>query len=112
MIVEIVTIPLAEGMRRQDAIELYRTTAGKWAENPDLIHKYYHFDEARCLGGGVYIWPSREAAARWHGEDYKAMVLRVYGSHPHFEIFDLLMDVDPAKGSVIEVRDRGCSGWP
>lgn len=82
MIVEIVTIPLAEGMKRHDIIELYRTTAGKWAENPDLIRKYYRFDEARCLGGGVYIWPSREAAARWHGEDYKEMVHRIYGSYP------------------------------
>jgi hypothetical protein len=102
MIAEVVTFPLSAEIDRNSAIALYRKTSAKWAENPDLIRKYYIFDEARHLGGGVYIWPSRDAAARWHGDDFKEMIRSLYGSYPSIEVFEVLIDVDPASGSIIE----------
>jgi hypothetical protein len=55
MIAEVVTFPLSADVDRNSAIALYRKTSAKWAENPDLIRKYYIFDEARHRGG-VFIF--------------------------------------------------------
>jgi hypothetical protein len=65
-------------------------------KNKDLVQKYYLYDEAKCRGGGIYFWTSREAAQRWLGEDYRDMVRRTYGSAPRIEILDVLLRVDPA----------------
>jgi hypothetical protein len=64
MIVEIVLFDLPKGATRETAMALYEKTAARWAENPDLIQKYYYFDPDAGEGGGVYIWPDRAAAER------------------------------------------------
>jgi hypothetical protein len=100
MIVEIVHFDLPSGTDRTKAQELYRGSAAGWVTNKDLIEKYYFYNEADCRGGGVYIWTSREAAQGWHGEEYRDMVRRTYGSVPSIEVLDALLHVDPAAGEV------------
>lgn len=103
MITEIVFFDLPRGTDRVSAVALYRQSAEKWQTNPDLIEKYYFFDEARGRGGGIYIWPSRESAARWHGDEYKKMIRSLYGADPHIEILDAVLHIIPAKGETIEL---------
>ncbi len=103
MIVEIVFFNLPAGTTRAAALALYRKSAGNWVENPDLVEKYYFFDEAEGLGGGVYVWPDRQAARRWHGADYEAMVAEVYGAAPNIQILDALIRVDPLARRIEEV---------
>ncbi|MEL6318035.1 MAG: hypothetical protein AAFR16_10420 [Pseudomonadota bacterium] len=50
------------------------------------------------LGGGVYFWRDREAAARWRGEDFSAMVTARYGSAPRIQVSNALVHVDAAAG--------------
>jgi hypothetical protein len=102
MIAEIVFLDLPAGIKRADALALYRQTAGGWLANPDLVEKYYFFDEERRLGGGIYIWRTREAALRWHGEDYLRRVQALYGAPPRLQILDALMHVDPVAGRTRE----------
>jgi hypothetical protein len=73
-------------------------TADSWLNNPDLVQKYYFFDAEKGTGGGVYIWHSREDAARWHGDEYMARVTALYGVAPRIQIFDALLYVNPALG--------------
>jgi hypothetical protein len=103
MIAEIVVFDLPEGTDLAAALTLYRQSAGKWLTNPELIEKYYIFDQQRCSGGGVYIWPSRDAAARWHGEEYRRTVRALYGSEPRIQILDAVIHVDPVAGKLTEV---------
>jgi hypothetical protein len=102
MITELVFFDLPKGTTRTQALELYRKSAEPWLRNPDLIEKYYFFSDENCAGGGVYIWNSREDAARWHGEDYKSRVRSVYGSAPRIQILDALIHVDPKRGLISE----------
>jgi hypothetical protein len=103
MIIEIVRFDLPPGTDRTKALGLYRGSAAAWVTNKDLIQKYYFYNEADHQGGGVYIWTSREAAQNWHGEEYRAMVRRIYGSIPSIEILDALLHVDPTTGKVSTV---------
>ncbi len=103
MIAEIVTFDLPPGTDRAATLALYRQSAAKWIANPDLIEKFYFFEAGSCVGGGVYFWRSREAANRWHGEDYRGMVRSLYGSEPRIQILDALMHVDPVAGTCTEL---------
>lgn len=103
MIAEIVLFELPRGATRAHALALYRTSAAQWAANPDLVEKYYFFDEARGEGGGVYIWRTREAAERWHGDEYKSRVRALYGSPPRTQAFEALIRVDAVAGVVTEL---------
>ncbi|MGO9772650.1 MAG: hypothetical protein ACLPSW_24480 [Roseiarcus sp.] len=103
MVTEIVFFALPKGTTRADALALYRRTADKWLANPDLVEKYYFFDEERSLGGGVYVWRTREAARRWHGEEYQRMVQSLYGAPPRMQILDALIHVDPIAGRIEEL---------
>lgn len=50
---------------------------------------------ARRAGGGVYLWPNRDTAARWHGTEYRDMIASIYGVEPEIEFVDVVLHVDP-----------------
>jgi hypothetical protein len=103
MITELVFFDLPKDTTREQALAMYRQTAESWRVNSDLIEKYYFFDKERSIGGGVYVWPSRAEAAKWHGDAYKEKVLAIYGVSPRIEILDALIHVDPRRGSIEEL---------
>ena len=105
MITEIVFFDLPKGISREELLAKYRLSATKWAQNSDLVKKYYFFDRKKYLGGGIYIWKDRESALRWHGEDYRKMINDVYGSEPRIQFLDTLLTVDNLTKKIIEVDD-------
>jgi hypothetical protein len=103
MVIEIVFLDLPKGTKRAELMSLYHQSSEQWIANPDLVHKYYFFDEDRSLGGGVYVWRDRAAAERWHGEDYRQKAVARYGTPPRIEILDAMLHVDPIAGRVTEL---------
>lgn len=101
MILEWVEFDLPPGTTPAEALALYRGTADMWALNADLIGKTYMFDEETCIGGGLYIWHSREAMARWHGEEYHAMIRVRYGSEPRIRVSNAILEI--SGGKVLDV---------
>ena len=89
MITELVFLELRKGITREEVMSLYRQTAPAWAKNPDLLSKYYFFNEEQSLGGGVYVWTSKEAALRWHGEEYRPESGRYMEAIPAYRISTL-----------------------
>lgn len=104
MITEIVTFDLPKGITRADTMDKYRQTAPAWSQNTDLVQKHYFFDEARSLGGGVYIWKTMQAAEKWHGKEYMQKIRDLYGSDVTMRRFDTLLVVDNVSGEVIELE--------
>jgi hypothetical protein len=102
MITELVLLQLRKGITRDEVMALYRQTAPAWAKNPDLLLKHYFFNEEQSVGGGVYVWTSKEAALRGHGEEYRTRVRELYGSEPRISHFDTLIVVDNVLKEVSE----------
>lgn len=102
MITEIVLFELPAGISRGEVMAKYRQTAPAWSKNEDLLRKYYFFNSAESVGGGVYVWKDKAAALRWHGEDYRARIRALYGSEPQMTYFDTLLTVDNVLGQVSE----------
>jgi hypothetical protein len=106
MILELVLFKSPPGMDRAAVLEDAKHTIPRWRANADLIRKHYVLSEDG-YGGGVYIWPSKEAAQRGHDAAWRESVKQRTGSEPEIRYFDLLMVVDNAEGSVIEWTASG-----
>lgn len=102
MITEIVTFALPDGLSREQLLQKYRVTAEKWRNNPDLIHKQYFYSRDQHTGGGIYLWKSMAAAQKSHGEEFRKMVLKTYGSEPFIQYVEGVLVVDNLAGKVYE----------
>ncbi|MYM55625.1 monooxygenase [Thalassovita mangrovi] len=94
MITEIVTFDLPEGMSREEVLAKYEATLPRWRANPDLIRKTYLYDPAGNRGGGIYLWPSVEAAKAAHDADWCRLAEETYGSAPRFDYFETPLIVE------------------
>ena len=100
MITEIVFFDLPDGISRDELMSKYLSTAEAWSKNEDLIEKHYFYDAERNQGGGVYVWRSKNAMIRWHGDEYKSRIKNIYGSEPRMTYFDSLVHVNNMLGTI------------
>lgn len=105
MIVELVTFKAPSGKDRQAILEDAMTTVPQWRANKELLRKHYVRSEDGYLGG-IYIWPSREAAQRAHNAEWQARVKERSGALPTIQYFDLFLLVDNEKGQVSEFAEN------
>lgn len=97
MITEIVRFKIGDGLDRDEILKRFESTMHVWAEQDDLIRKYYIFDEATREGGGVYLWKNRAAAQEAHNTAWCDRAETLYGSRPSFTYFETPFVVDNAK---------------
>lgn len=102
MILELVLFKSPQDKSREEILDGAKHTLARWRANPDLIRKHYLLSEDGLEGGGVYIWPSREAAEKGHDAEWRESVKQRTGSYPVIRYFDLLMLLDNTQNSVIE----------
>jgi hypothetical protein len=84
MITAIVRFQLPKGMTLEDAKSIYEKSTPNYQRAPGLIRKYYLFGQDQ-IGGGVYLWQSREAAEKMYSPAWKKMRSGT-APHPRFSI--------------------------
>ncbi|MBK8009085.1 MAG: monooxygenase [Rhizobiales bacterium] len=102
MILELVLFKSPQDKSRDEILEDAKHTLARWRANADLVRKHYLLSEDGLEGGGVYIWPSREAAEQGHNEEWRESVRKRTGADPVIRYFDLLMLLDNTQSSVTE----------
>lgn len=105
MILELVLFKSPQNKSRGEILEDAKHTLARWRANPELLRKHYLLSDDGLEGGGVYIWPSREAAEKGHDAEWRAGVEKRTGSQPVIRYFDLLMLLDNTQNSVTEFID-------
>lgn len=95
MITAIVRFPLPKGMTLEDAKTLYEKSAPNYRGAHGLVRKYYLFGQNQ-VGGGVYLWESREAAEKMYSPTWRKMITERYGSAPEITYYDTPVIVDNA----------------
>jgi hypothetical protein len=93
MITAIVRFPLPKGTSLATAKAMFEKSAPNYRSSPGLVRKYYLFGDDG-LGGGVYLWESREAAERQYSPAWKSMVAERFGSAPDIAYYDTPVIVD------------------
>ena len=61
-----------------------------------MVRKYYLFGQGQ-VGGGVYLWESREAADKMYTNAWKKMITERYGAPPDVTYYETPVIVDNAK---------------
>jgi hypothetical protein len=102
MITVIVQIKQSEPLTPAKAKEIFAGTAPKYTGIDGLVRKYYLLSEDGRTAGGVYLWQSREAAEKLYTDEWKAFILRKYGTHPSVTYFETPVIVDNLLGEIIQ----------
>jgi hypothetical protein len=104
MIVEVVMFDAPKGWERDRTLDDAKHTIPKWSANKDLVRKHFllGLGEAEGTGGGIYIWPSIEAAQKAHNEEWRQAVIKRAGSAPTIRYFDMFLMIDNEHDRVIE----------
>jgi len=93
MITAIVRFKMPEGTTLDEATKLFEGSAPNYRGLDGLVRKYYLYGEG-ASAGGVYLWESREQAAKVYTAEWKAMMKERYGMEPTVEFFDSPVIVD------------------
>jgi hypothetical protein len=96
MITAIVRFPLPKGMTLDDAKAVYEKSVPNYQGVPGLVRKYYLFGQDQ-IGGGVYLWQSKEAAEKMYSAAWKKMITERYCTAPEISYYDTPVIVDNAQ---------------
>lgn len=87
MITAIVRFPLPAGTTLDDAKAMFEKSAPTYKAAPGLARKYYLFGEDR-IGGGVYLWESREAADCQYSAAWRETIKQRFGVLPEITYYE------------------------
>lgn len=107
MILEMVEFNTPKGLTRNQVAEDARHVIEKWRSNPELLRKHFLLSLDGETGGGVYVWPSIEAAQKAHDEDWRQWIIKRTGAAPTIRYFDLFLLIDNEQGKVVEYDASG-----
>jgi len=102
MITALVQFKLPKPMARDEAQEVFSTTAPRYRELQGLIRKYYVLSEDGGTAGGVYLWQSRKDAEKLYDNEWKKFIFDKYGSKPRITYFESPVVVDNLTGEIIK----------
>jgi hypothetical protein len=94
MIIAFVQIPLPNALSIEEARNIFLSTAPKYVEFKGLVRKNYILSEDGRTGGGMYLWQSKEDAARMYTEEWQEFIVEKYGSRPIISYFHSPVIVD------------------
>ncbi|MBX6427234.1 MAG: hypothetical protein IRZ09_15090 [Variibacter sp.] len=98
MITAIVTARLPEGTTREQWLETAKRIAPRFRTIPGLIRKQFLFGDG--IGGGVYLWESREAAEACYRGPWRDNFRSLFGVEPDIRFFESPVVVDNAAREV------------
>ena len=101
MITALVQFKLPQPLTRQQAREIFCSTAPKYREVPGLLRKYYLLSKDGVTAGGVYLWESEEDAARLYTDEWKKFIREKYGAAPSITDFESPVVVDNVVGVIV-----------
>lgn len=87
---------------------LYKGSTERYTGAPGLIRKYYLHSEEGVLGGGVYLFESKEEAERFFNADWRKFFRERYGQDAHIRYFRCPVVVDNVLHQII--TDKGIQG--
>jgi hypothetical protein len=99
MIIASVRFRLRPGTTLEEATKAFEASSPKYRNLPGLLTKHYVFGNG--LGGGIYVWESREQAERLYTPEWRQMITERYGTPPEIEWLENPVTVDNLAGKVI-----------
>jgi len=102
MITAVVQFKLPKTVTKDEAKEIFLSTAPRYREVQGLVRKYYLLSLDGGTAGGVYLWKSREDAERAYTDEWKKLVRERYGAEPSVQYFQSPVIVDNLVGEILK----------
>lgn len=96
----VVTYGLPEGTSREEAVQMFRDSIPRYMGTAGMLRKNVLYRDG--LGGGAYLWESREAAEKAYSAEWKAYMTEKYGHPPVVEFYEAPITMDREHGSVYD----------
>ena len=100
MITAVVTAPIPKGLTREKYFENIKKTAERFRTVPGLIRKNFLVDFDSGVGGGVYLWETREAAEACYRGVWRDNFKASFGVDPTIQFFDSMVIVDNEQSDI------------
>jgi hypothetical protein len=95
MIVAVVNFALPAPLTGDEARAMYEASAPNYQHVDGLRRKHYLLSEDGRIGGGVYLWDSREHAEKMYDDAWRARIAARYGAEPSVTYYESAVTVDP-----------------
>jgi hypothetical protein len=102
MVTAIVQFRIPAPLNKDQAKEVFMSTAPKYQEASGLIRKYYLLSEDGDTVGGVYLWKSKEDAESLYTKEWKNFIKEKYGGEPSIVYFHSPVIVDNLTKEIIK----------
>ncbi len=94
MIIVTTAFALPKPITREEAREIFLSTAPKYRGVQGLLRKHYVLSEGGTMAGGVYLWNSRAEAEAMYTASWRAFVREKYGTEAVVTYFESPVVVD------------------
>ncbi len=94
MIIAFTSFTLPEPITREEARNIFLSTAPKYRGVQGLFRKHYVLSEDGGTVGGVYLWNSRAEAEAMYTESWRSFVREKYATEPTVTYFESPVVVD------------------
>lgn len=101
MITAITNFKLPKPVTREEAKNIFLSTAPKYQNVPGLFRKCYIVSGDGETVGGIYLWNSRAEAEAMYTESWKDFVREKYGTEPTVTYFDTPVVVDNVSNEIL-----------
>ncbi|HET9205770.1 MAG TPA: YdhR family protein [Burkholderiaceae bacterium] len=106
MFTTLTTFQLPKPITREEAREIFLSTAPKYRDVAGLVRKVYVLSEDGKTAGGIYLWNSRADAEAMYTESWRAFVRSKYGTDPSVTYFESPVVVDNVTNEIISDPSR------
>ncbi|MEN3347880.1 MAG: hypothetical protein V7632_1515 [Bradyrhizobium sp.] len=101
MITAVTTFILPRPITRDEARDIFKSTAPTYRGVPGLLRKTYLLSEDGTTAGGVYLWNSKPEAEALYTDAWRAFVRQKYGTEPTLTYFESPVVVDNVAQQIV-----------
>lgn len=101
MITAITTFTLPKPITREEARDIFLSTAPKYRNVEGLFRKIYVLSQDGTTVGGVYLWNSKREAEAMYTDSWRSFVREKYGTDPTVTYFETPVVVDNVTQQII-----------
>ena len=98
--IAVVTYRLPDGTDREAALQMFRASIPRYMATEGLLRKNVIYQEG--VGGGVYLWESREAAEAAYSDEWKAYMTEKYNHSPKLVFYEAPITMDRQYNTVYD----------
>jgi len=107
MIIAVTAFAMPKPITREEARNIFLSTAPKYRGVQGLVRKTYVLSEDGATLGGIYLWNSKPEAEAMFTDSWRSFVRQKYDTDPTVTYFESLVVVDNVAQQILTDAQEG-----